>query len=94
MMGGKREGAGRKPGSKNKLTVKQVRLVEASGITPLDYLLTEMRDPLKDDATRRDCAKAAAPYVHARLSNVQHGSDADNPFVVETIKRIVVDVIN
>lgn len=37
---------------------------------PLDYLLTIMRDIDKPQDERVDAAKAAAPYVHAKLSNV------------------------
>jgi succinate dehydrogenase/fumarate reductase-like Fe-S protein len=40
------------------------------GISPLDYLLSVMRDAKIDRSARVDAAKAAAPYVHARLSSV------------------------
>lgn len=69
--GGKREGAGRKPGSPNKATQEQREAVAASGLTPLDYMLQVMRDLSQDDTKRLDAAKAAAPYVHARLSAVE-----------------------
>lgn len=63
--------AGRKKGSRNKRTVA---LAEASheairsGLTPLDFLLQVLRDPAKDDRSRLDAAKAAAPYCHQRLT--------------------------
>lgn len=68
--GGKRTGAGRKAGSRNKRTEAKLREVKASGMTPLEYLISIMRDETKDEGRRVDAAKAAAPYVHARLSNV------------------------
>jgi hypothetical protein len=38
--------------------------------SPLDYMLRVMRDPTQDDARRDAMAKAALPYVHARLTSV------------------------
>lgn len=70
--GGKREGAGRKPGVPNKRTAETAAAVEASGLTPLDYLLGVLRDEDNDPALRMDAAKAAAPYVHAKLASVEH----------------------
>jgi len=70
MRGGRRDGAGRKPGVANQRTAELVAAVEASGITPLDYMLQVLRDDGNDRATRLDAAKAAAPYVHAKLANV------------------------
>jgi hypothetical protein len=34
---------------------------------PLEYLLRVMRDPKQDDRRRASAAKAAAPYLHAKL---------------------------
>jgi hypothetical protein len=70
--GGKRPGAGRPPGLRNKKTMEQVAAVQESGITPLEYMLSVMRAPTGtvEDAVRLDAAKAAAPYVHPRLSTV------------------------
>lgn len=70
MRGGKRENAGRKPGAPNKKTAQVIAAVEASGLTPLDYMLSVLRDELQPLDTRLDAAKAAAPYVHAKLANV------------------------
>lgn len=70
--GGKREGAGRKPGVPNKRTAEKTAEIEASGLTPLDYLLSVMRDDALERDARVDAAKAAAPYVHARLAAVEH----------------------
>jgi hypothetical protein len=61
---------GRKKGTPNKLTAAREAEIAASGLTPLDYMLTILRDT-KIDAVRRDeMAKAAAPYCHSRLSTI------------------------
>ncbi|HEY4037827.1 MAG TPA: hypothetical protein VGM15_03315 [Burkholderiaceae bacterium] len=43
----------------------------AGGKLPLDYLLEIMRGPRQPKRLRIECAIAAAPYLHARLSAVQ-----------------------
>jgi hypothetical protein len=57
-----------------KRTAETIAAVEASGETPLDFLLRHMRGNPDgsgpDLTTRLDCAKAAAPYVHAKLAAV------------------------
>ncbi|NIW47065.1 MAG: hypothetical protein GWN30_20645 [Gammaproteobacteria bacterium] len=68
--GGKRKGAGRPKGSTNKLTAEQVEAVQ-QGQSPLEYLLSVMRDREREDKDRIDAAKAAAPFVHAKLSSVE-----------------------
>lgn len=46
-------------------------MAEAGGIMPLEFMLQIMRDPEADRAERLDMAKAAAPYVHAKLAAVE-----------------------
>jgi len=69
--GGKREGAGRKPGVPNKRTVAQAEAIQSSGLTPLDYMMSLLRDEANAPEIRFEAAKAAAPYVHAKLANVE-----------------------
>lgn len=71
--GGARPGAGRPPGAQNKKTVEQAEAVAASGLTPLDYMLSILRDNNQTQEARMDAAKASAPYSHARLNAI----DAD-----------------
>ena len=70
--GGPRSGAGRKPGAINKATAKAREAAEAGGVMPLDFMLSVMRDEGADRAERLDMAKAAAPYVHAKLASIEH----------------------
>lgn len=68
--GGARPGAGRKPSA---LTTKTREIAEKAiegGITPLDYMLEILRDTTLEMAPRFEAAKAAAPYIHPRLANV------------------------
>lgn len=67
--GGRRPNAGRKPGSVTKRTREIAEAIASDGdLTPLDYLTSVYRDPLADESKRIDAAKAAAPYVHAKLA--------------------------
>lgn len=77
--GGNRPGAGRKPGAPNKASIERQKKVAATGITPLDYMLKVMRDAKADPGRRDDMAKAAAPYVHPKLANMQHSGRNGGP---------------
>jgi hypothetical protein len=68
---GKKTG-GRTKGTPNRATARREREIAKAGITPLDYMLKVMRDDKADDGRRDDMAKAAAPYVHPKLSSMQH----------------------
>ena len=67
--GGSRPGAGRKIGSINRFSRETLDQARATGELPLDYFLTVMRDAELDTRTRLDAAKAAAPYLHHKLSS-------------------------
>jgi hypothetical protein len=85
--GGKRPGAGRKPGTVSEATQRRKEVAEralAEGISPLDVMLTTMRT-LWDQALDPDgrvvnlgkamqanmVAKDAAPFLHPKLSSVE-----------------------
>jgi hypothetical protein len=72
---------GRQKGVRNKATAKREAEIAATGLTPLEYLLSIVRNPRAKAATRIDAAKSAAPYVHPKLSSIamQVAGDADNP---------------
>lgn len=81
--GGVRTGAGRPKGA---ATVKTREIADAameSGLTPLEYLLSILRDANAEQNVRIDAAKAAAPYVHPRLATVDLGNKDDKPFATE-----------
>jgi hypothetical protein len=94
--GGKRPGAGRKPGVPNKRTAEVQAAVEASGVTPLDFMLNVMRSEpppglegnslVAAMSLRFEAAKAAAPYVHAKLAAVEVTGKDGGP--LETVSRV------
>lgn len=49
------------------------RAAANADMTPLEYMLTVMRDPGADDARRDRMAQAAAPFVHARADSAAPG---------------------
>lgn len=79
--GGAQPGAGRPKGVKNKRTLEFQKEVAAAGITPLEFMLRRMREPCPEgyDLARQvaheerqfEAAKAAAPYVHSKLANIE-----------------------
>lgn len=80
--GGARKGAGRKVGSATRKTREIADKAAEGGITPLEFMLRIMRTEPGDDVEdprvladllgmRFEAAKAAAPYVHPRLTSVE-----------------------
>lgn len=83
--GGRRPGAGRKPGAVTKKARTVANEAILSGeLTPLEFLLNVMRQEPTEEMgenqraalqdRRFEAAKAAAPYVHAKLANVTSNS--------------------
>ena len=81
--GGARAGAGRKLGQASRMNEKAREKAAQGGLMPLDYLLSIMRDKELEIKDRFAAAAAAAPYVHAKLANVQHSGDPENPVKLE-----------
>lgn len=88
--GGSREGAGRKAGAVTRKTREIADKASEQGITPLEVMLSTMRDMWAqagqaEDPTQRmalkvqaaEVAQKAAPFVHAKLANVQVAGDPD-----------------
>ena len=86
--GGARAGAGRKAGGTNRFNQWLLERAEASGILPVDYLLGVMRDESLDTRLRIDAAKAAAPYVHQRLSAISVDLTASDVSHEEWLKSL------
>src|SRR5262245_4476639 len=68
--GGRREGAGRKPGAATKVTREIADRVASEGITPLELMIRLMRQYYAEGklGLAMDAATRAAPFTHARLS--------------------------
>lgn len=80
--GGKRQGAGRKVGSATKRTREIADKALGEGLTPLEYMLTVLRDESAERSVRLSAAKDAAPYVHPRLAAVEHTGKDGGPIQV------------
>lgn len=78
----------RSPGGRRKRTAASAtaRSGLAAAVTPLDFLLATMRDEGNDFITRLNAAKAAAPYVHAKLASVEVGGTGGRNLVVEIVR--------
>ena len=70
--GGARPGAGRKIGSRSgRAIIEAESLCEKYPVMPLDYMLQVLNDDKQSKSRRDAMAKAAAPYIHARLAAVE-----------------------
>lgn len=70
--GGRRPGAGRKPGSVTRKTREIAERAAAEGVTPLEVMLADMRQKLAagDLHAAAERARDCAPYLHPRLSSI------------------------
>src|SRR3954451_12237456 len=80
--GGRRPGAGRKPGGRNKATIERemlakngIEVARNAGLMPIDVMLARMRGELLPNGRsptdeQFQAAVAAAPFLHPRLSAV------------------------
>jgi hypothetical protein len=80
--GGARNGAGRKKGAATKITEKAREAAAEGGIMPLDYMLDILRNEELTRDERMDAAKAAAPYLHAKLVSTQNKTEITTKNVV------------
>jgi hypothetical protein len=70
-------GPGRPKGKKNKILGKTAEEIIAGGESPIQFLVRTYQDEKKDYSIRLDAAKAAAPYLHAKLANHTITGDVD-----------------
>lgn len=92
--GGPRPGAGRPPGARNyrsRMIEEAARRTAGTGIMPVEFLLTIMRDEVQPMALRIDAAKAAAPYVHPRLISQHLTSDANRLSHDDWVLKVLAD---
>lgn len=83
--GGARPGAGRKKGKPNNKTAALQAAIEDTGETPLAYMVRVMRDRSVEHNRRDEMAKAAAPYIHSKLANVQLTGKDGGPIQTEDV---------
>src|SRR5829696_223748 len=78
---GRRAGSGRKRTGANKLDTIARKAAMEICITPLEFMLAILRNEANSDAVRMEAAKAAAPYVHARLAHIEKETELTVSFV-------------
>jgi hypothetical protein len=66
---------GRQKGSRNLATAEARAAAEATGVLPLDYMLSVMRDASADHKRRDAMATAAAPFLHPRLNPINQPAE-------------------
>lgn len=77
---------GRTKGTPNKATKAREEILAKATLTPLEYLLEVMQDDDQKLDVRLFAAKAAAPYVHPRLSSAEVRGEITHR-VAETISE-------
>lgn len=102
--GGSRPGAGRKKGSispetraRREVAAAAVARAMEEGITPLEVILTVMRDVWREATVNPDrlnqpkamqavmLAEKAAPYLHSKMAAVEHSGPDGGPVKTEVV---------
>ena len=87
MRGGARPGGGRKPGVATKVDRElRERALKGAKETPLEYMLRIMADETAPNSRRDTMSIAAAPYLHAKLSNVSVTGAGGGPLQVRILR--------
>ena len=79
--GGRRPGAGRPMGSENRFTKDIAEMLEDKQ-SPLEFMLEIMNNTDNDQRERLDAAKAAAPYIHARMAHIEMKAEIEQHQVI------------
>lgn len=78
-IGGARPGAGRKRGSVSQRAVDVAAKAMSEGLTPIEYMLSIMRNEDADPKDRGWAAEKVAPYLHPRPAPVARPIQIDLP---------------
>ncbi|WP_192356304.1 hypothetical protein [Mesorhizobium mediterraneum] len=86
--GGARPGAGRPKGSLSTRHVELLAGAVSEGVTPVEYMLSIMRNENEDEKRRAWAAEKAAPFIHPRPAPIARVIEIDLPSTdtVEGIK--------
>lgn len=88
--GGKRDGAGRPAGAVTRRAREAADRAAQDGLSPLDYMLSILRNEEADTKDRMWAAEKAAPYVHPKLANIEHSGKDGGPIPVAVVERVIV----
>ena len=87
--GGRRRGAGRPKGSKNKRSFEVLKNHVLKGMTPVEYMIKTMRNHALPAERRDRMAIAVAPYIHPRLMTHEVSGKAGGALQMEVYSRVV-----
>jgi len=82
----RRKTGGRAAGAPNQATLARQSAILASGLPPLDYLVSVYRDASQAVGVRVDAAKAVASYCYPKLQSANLGSREGQPLTARIIK--------
>ncbi len=80
---------GRVKGTPNVRRSRLQAQVKATGITPLDFMLAEMRNQDNSKPFRAQMARDAAPYLHPKLASTEMTGKDGGPMLVKIIDYAV-----
>ena len=60
--------------------------MQPRGATPLAHMLEVMRSPDRSPEERMEAAKAAAPFVHPRLTAIEHKGEFNHHYNQEDVE--------
>jgi len=87
-----RKTGGRQKGARNRATAEARTAAEATGVLPLDYMLSVMRDAKAEPKRRDAMAMAAAPYLHSKLSPIDGESNERKTSGVPDARHVGIQV--
>jgi hypothetical protein len=83
---GRAKTGGRQKGAANERTREIADQAAAYGLTPLEYMLSVLRDPTVEPERRDRMAVAAAPFVHPRLASVEAKVDTFGQLHIDSVR--------
>jgi hypothetical protein len=89
-----RPGPGRPKGSRSRMTMAQREACAKTGVTPLEFLLSIMRDPAQPLTDRITAAHHCLPYLHAKLATrVEVSGPDDGPIDLRALSDAELEAI-
>jgi hypothetical protein len=76
-------------GAAARKTREAADLMAACGLTPLGYFQGLLEGTMAFDEVKFEAAKAAAPFVHARLANIESRTEVLHRFVARVPNKEV-----
>jgi hypothetical protein len=81
-----RKTGGRRRGTPNRATGAKRAEILASGLSPIDFMVSVFRDETQPLTVRLVAARSVAPFCHPRLSTLDIGGQEDKPTQVQVVR--------